>query len=181
MSDNQASWVAASDGPANNKPQTSSLYKRLQSTFERFKERGDKTLFVFVSAWGELDFYGVAPQQYDWAEHDSIAVKRGGGFAIMAFDLRQSFQDQYPASKYGYFDDGPTSREGLNFFAMKPLINIADRNGVTVPATSERQAVHNILHGEKLSKVWEHPQPETLPRKKFIDHRPREHLALAPA
>lgn len=181
MSDNQNSQTATNEVQTDDKPQTSSLYKNLQSTFERFKERGDKTLFVFINAWGELNFHGVPPEKYDWAEHDSAAQKRGGGFAIMAFDLRQSFEDQYPASKYGYFDDGPISREGLNYFSIKPLINIADRSGVSVPSTSERQAVHNILHGGKLSKVWENPEPENLPRKKFIDHRPRGHLALVPA
>lgn len=158
-------------------PEPSPLYRKIESIFSSNQEQGHKTLFVFIDAWAELSFIPVSPDKNDWVEHDRIAKLRGGGYAIMAFDLRRPFSEKFPAHRYGQFNEG--QREGLNYFSNKPLINIPDRNGVTIPAEEERVAAHKLLYGPQLYLACTHKAPDSLPPKKYIDFRPRDHLRLA--
>ena len=124
-----------------NNNKTYPLYDQLKPVFERHAEQSkSSTLFVFIDVWSDLSFHAVPNDKYAWSEHDRVVEQRGG-YAIMAFDLARSFDDQFSKEEYGHLRN-----EGLSLFVTKPLINIQDRSGV-IPANQERKARHKIIHG----------------------------------
>ena len=132
----------------------SSLYKKLESSFENFRGQDNKTMFVFVDSFGEVRCRAVAKGKYNWAEHDRIANERGGGFAIIALDLARPFREQMPPERYGIFKE---NSEGLRYFIYKPLIWIPDRQGKIIPAEAEEKAVHRKIHAHGVKGAWTNP------------------------
>ncbi len=137
------------------------LYDELKPTFDRFASNDDnKALLVFTNAWAELSYYSVVEEKYAWSEHDRIVEARGGGYAIMAFDLARSFDEQFCKERHGNL-----CREGLSVFALNPLINIRDKTGV-IPADEQKKKEHTMIHAAQVGSVTgDSKSNETIPNR----------------
>lgn len=116
----------------------SGVVKELKAAFELFQSREFSALIVCAARSGVVPFvYVPVPEgAWPWGVFDNDPIVRDEGIRapLVAFDLKGTFEEQFPPHLY--------NAEYLDRLEGQPVMNIPDRQG-HVPSQAPAQTENN--------------------------------------
>ncbi len=146
----------------------------MKRQFELLQKSGaaGRYIYIFVTDEDNIGSRAFnAPIMYRTIQkHLEKTIKTGNPQVIMSLDMARSFDEQIDS---GFYD--PESPDGWKRLRIYPISTIWSG---TPRLLEHVKPAGYIPHLSKLREIWRHPEPDTLPRKRYVSFRPRDHLSV---